>query len=254
MLRKKKGKIEWLEFELFAPFPELTAAVFLRHGGISDGHYTSLNAGSHGDLKENTEENYRRIAKVLTTDDLCLDILRDCFQMHGDDVVFFSENDDWQLKECDGMITSCLNKALVVRHADCQAAIFFDPITKTIACVHAGWRGQIKNIYRKTIEKMSQRAGCKPEHLLVAVSPSLCPSHSEFIHFRQEWPEPFWSFQIRPTYFDLWAISKHQLLEAGIQPQNMQFAEICTYCHPEDFFSYRREKPTGNHATVAYLQ
>ncbi len=249
MIRRKKGAIEWMEFELFAPFPELIAAVFLRHGGVSAGVSGALSAGSNGELKEMIEENHRRIAETLG-----VDVLRDCFQVHGNDVIFLSEDHDWRLNKCDGMITNLIDKALLIKHADCQAAIFFDPVTKTIACVHSGWRGQVKNIFRVTVEKMQTQAGCKADNLLVAISPSLCPAHSEFIHFRNEWPESYWGFQIKPNYFDLWAISRYQLIEAGIRPQHIQFAELCTYCQPEDFFSYRREKPTGNHATVACLK
>jgi len=249
MIRRKQGAIEWLEFELFAPFPQLVAATFLRHGGISEGSRASLDAGSSGAPREPIEENLQRIAKILG-----VDRLRDCFQIHSDEVAFLSEDTDWSLKKCDGLITNCLDKTLLIKHADCQAAVFFDPLTQTIACIHSGWRGQVKNIYKATIEKMQTSTGCKPENVLVGISPSLCPSHSEFIHFRQEWPESFWRFQVKPTYFDLWAISKHQLIEAGIQPHNIQLAEICTYCRPEDFFSYRREKPPGNHATVACLR
>jgi hypothetical protein len=37
MLRKKRGSLEWLEFDLFQEFPEIKHAVFLRHGGVSEG-------------------------------------------------------------------------------------------------------------------------------------------------------------------------------------------------------------------------
>ena len=44
---------------------------------------------------------------------------------------------------------------LVIQHADCQAAIFFDPVRKAIANVHCGWRGSVCNIYAKTVEKIT---------------------------------------------------------------------------------------------------
>ncbi len=249
MIRKKKGAIEWLEFELFAPYPEIQAAVFLRHGGVSKDSYHSLDIGSKDGDDDCIEENRHRIAEVLG-----LNGFRTCYQPHQGNVAFLPDATQEYLLTCDGMITNRPEDALLIKHADCQAAVFYDPITKTLAAVHAGWRSQVKNIYRETIEKFKTTTGTKPENLLVAVSPSLGPDHSEFIHFRKEWPEEYWRFQVKPTYFDLWAIGKHQLIEAGVKPKNIQYAEVCTYCHPDDFFSYRRQKPTGGHATVAFLK
>ena len=250
MQRINKGTIQWLEFELFAPHPELFAAVFLRHGGVSKGHYHSLNAGSGGqDPKQNILANRKLIGNVLGIKEFSI-----CGQPHQDKVALLPTLDEAILEECDGMMTARTNETLLIKHADCQAAVFFDPKVKALACVHAGWRGQTKNIYHKTVERMKSVFGCNPKDILVAVSPSLGPNHAEFIHYQTEWPKIYWKFQIRPTYFDLWAIGKHQLKEAGILPKNMQFAEICTYSNPEDFYSYRREKPTGGHATIAYIK
>jgi YfiH family protein len=250
MIRKNKGSIEWLEFELFATYPELFAAVFLRHGGVSKDHYHSLNAGSGGqDPKENILANRKLIGGILGFEEFCV-----CGQPHHDKVALLPTKDLDRLEECDGMMTAEINEALLIKHADCQAAIFFDPKLKALACVHAGWRGQTKNIYHKTVEQMKRVFGCNPADILVAVSPSLGPNHAEFINYQTEWPKEYWKFQVRSNYFDLWAIGKHQLKEAGIAPEHMQFAEICTYSNPQDFYSYRREKPTGGHATIAYLK
>lgn len=250
MLRKNKGTIEWLEFELFVPHPELFAAVFLRHGGVSQDHYRSLNAGSGGqDPKENIQANRNLIGKTLEINEFSI-----CGQPHQDKVALLPALDEQLLEECDGMMTMRINKALLIKHADCQAAIFFDPKLKALACVHAGWRGQTKNIYLKTVDQMKKVFGCNPTDILVAVSPSLGPNHAEFINYQTEWPKEYWKFQVRPNYFDLWAIGKHQLKEAGITPEHMQFAEICTYSNPQDFYSYRRERPTGGHASIAYLK
>lgn len=249
MLRKKKDSLEWLEFELFAPYPQLTAAVFLRNGGISEGNYNSLNAGSGGeDSRENILKNRKIIQKAFG-----LKTFKTCDQPHKDIIAFLPEASESLLKQCDGMMTNRKDEPLLIKHADCQAAIFFDPQKLVLACVHAGWRGQTKNIYRKAVEEMQTRFQSKASDILVAVSPSLGPERSEFINYRMEWPEEYWKFQIRPHYFDLWAIGKHQLREAGILPEHMQFAEICTYSNPQDFFSYRRERPTGGHATIACL-
>ncbi|MCK5916294.1 MAG: laccase domain-containing protein, partial [Deltaproteobacteria bacterium] len=41
-------------------------------------------------------------------------------------------------------------------------------------------------------------------------------------------------------YLDLLAVQKHQLLAAGLVPENFHAVDICTYCQ-ELCFSYRRD-------------
>ena len=113
----------------------------------------------------------------------------------------------------------------------------------------------MQNIYHAAVLKMCERFASKPENILVGISPSLGPDKSEFIHYRQELPETFLHYQIKSAYFDLWAIARMQLEEAGILPHHIQIASMCTYTQPADFFSYRRDnRITGNHATVASLR
>jgi polyphenol oxidase len=249
MIRRKAGKIEWLEFELLQEFPPIKHGVFLRHGGVSAGPFSSLNAGSRGEDNAVAIRNRELIREILNIRSFAI-----CDQPHQANVAFLPHAQDDELKICDGMITNRSDEGLLIRHADCQAALFYDPVTSTIANVHAGWRGNVQNIYAATVEKMTTSTGAKRENIRVCVSPSLGPDRSEFIHYRTELPEHFWPFQIRPTYFNLWEIGRHQLLQAGILPRHIQFAEICTYSNPADFFSFRRDKRlTGGHATVIAL-
>lgn len=248
MIRKKNGEVEWLEFELLAGVPEIVHGVFLRHGGVSQGPYRSLSMGSRaGDDPSNIAENRRRVLRSLGIEQ-CVE----GNQVHSDEVMWVKEGNG-VMGPFDGLMTDQKEIGLMVKHADCQAAIFYDPVRKGIANVHAGWRGQVKNVYRKTVQKMNQSFGTKPEDLFVCISPSLGPKHAEFIHYRRELPEEFWKFQVRPMYFDLWAIARHQLQEAGVPSHQIEIAGICTYSEEKDFFSCRRDKAYGNHATIVMI-
>lgn len=255
MIRKKNNNIEWLEFELFAEVPGLIHGIFLRHGGVSQDAYASLNvARGTGDDLANVQENRQRILKTLN-----LKHLVTATQVHGNSVEQVSDLKE-EFHNCDGLVTDRKNWGILIAHADCQAAIFYDPVHHVIANVHAGWKGQAKNIYQETIQKMNHLFGSKPQDLLVGISPSLGPENSEFIHFRKELPEKFWLFQFKDTYFNLWAIARHQLEECGVLPHHIQIAEIDTFANSQDFFSYRREKKkgrleriTGCHGTIAAL-
>lgn len=248
MLRKKRGSLEWLEFNLFQEFPDVKHAVFLRHGGLSEGPFTSLNAGGGtGDDEKNIDLNRAKMRKHLG----CKTLVSGK-QVHGIQVQLAPLEKGNE--ECDGLITQAKNAGLFIKHADCQAVIFYDPIEKAVGCIHAGWRGNIQNIYGQAIAKMRQEFGSKPENIFVGISPSLGPCCGQFIHYEREIPQQFWSFQIRPLYFDLWEMARTQLLQAGILPHHLEIAPICTFCNPADFYSYRRDKPTGRNATVVCLQ
>jgi hypothetical protein len=45
--------------------------------------------------------------------------------------------------------------------------------------------------------------------------------------------------------FDFWAITRHQLLLAGVLLENISFSGICTLCQGELFYSFRKNKTTG---------
>jgi copper oxidase (laccase) domain-containing protein len=87
-----------------------------------------------------------------------------------------------------------------------------------------------------------------PNTLLAVISPSLGPCCAEFIHYRKELPTWMHAYQIRPHYFDFWAISRQQLIDAGVLPAHIDVATICTCCNPQ-FFSYRRATKTSGGRT-----
>lgn len=153
--------------------------------------------------------------------------------------------------EADGVMTDQPGVALIITHADCQAALFYDPKQHAIAAVHCGWRGNVANIYQETVAQMGQRYGTRPEDLKVAISPSLGPEAAEFRHYKTELPSAFLPFQVKPTYFDLWEISRWQLAQLGVK--QVEFARLCTYHTPEDFFSYRRNGTKQRNITVLGL-
>ena len=256
MIRKKQGDLEWLEFDLLADQPQVVHAVFLRHGGMSQDSYATLNVlKGTGDADDHVSYNRGRIQEALQ-----LDGLISARQVHGTNITHIDSFVE-EVPDSDGLMTSQNNLGLLAVHADCQAAIFYDPIQKVVAAVHAGWRGQAHNIYQKAIAKMNHMYGSCPENLLVCISPSLGPDNSEFKNFQEELPEAFWKFQVKPTYFDLWAIAQHQLEMSGVLPHHIEIARLNTYADPTDFFSYRREKVsgrtekiTGGHATVVALK
>lgn len=254
MQRQKYDQLEWLEFELLSDIPDVKHAVFLRYGGYSEGPFASLNLGFHvGDQAELVQTNLQLIQKQLRKQVHNWKNYVWGHGRHGKDISDVNASSPRDISDVDGLITSERGITLMMTHADCQIALFYDPKHHAIANIHSGWRGSIANIYADTIQKMQQTFGSNPADLLVCISPSLGPDEAEFIHYRSEIPEEFWHFQVRPTYFDFWAISEDQLQTAGILPHHIEIARLSTYANPHDFFSYRRDKITGRHATCITL-
>lgn len=250
MIRKFQDGLQWLEFELLASFKFLKHAVFLRHGGCSEGPYDSLNlSASMGDHPNQVAVNVSKVKSVMSIERLIA-----AQQVHSDGIAIIDGRSNPSFASHDALLTHQVNIGLKVKHADCQAAIFYDPIQHVVATVHCGWRGLVCNIYEKVIVSMTQKYGSKPENIHVAIAPSLGPQHSEFVHYHSEFPETFWEFQVRPNYFNLWEVGVWRLTQANILASHIQLAEMCTYANAVDCFSYRRSKgATGAHGTIAML-
>lgn len=250
MQKKEKDGVQWLEFDLLANVKKLKHGVFLRHGGHSTNSYGSLNLSDRrGDEPENVKRNVAKVSQVLNLKHLFW-----AHQCHGSRIHEITCVQTGLPPEADILSTSTPEAGLMIHHADCQAAIFYDPVHHAVANVHAGWRGNVENIYAAAIAFMQRTYGSQPKDLLVCISPSLGPEKAQFINYRTELPEHFWEFQIKPLYFDFWAISKMQLMQEGVLPHHIEIASICTYSNPQDYFSHRYDPASGRHGTVVALR
>ncbi|MCI0526510.1 MAG: peptidoglycan editing factor PgeF [Nitrospira sp.] len=133
--------------------------------------------------------------------------------------------------------------------ADCLPILLMDPQKKTVAAVHAGWRGSLLHVAAKAAQEMILKMGCRPEHLLAALGPSIgscCYEVGELVL------EPLKSLYSHGTdvvrlkkdgkgMLNLLELNRRQLLEIGLQDENLYAVGLCTYCHADLFSSYRRE-------------
>jgi len=238
-MKSNDEKLEWLEFDLLHPFNHVSHGVFLRH----------LDLSIVGQLPNEVHANRELVRKKVEANNLVFP-----HQVHGSHVERVTSKNIGRTPHADAIFTTEKNLALGVTHADCQAAIFYDPVHEAIAVVHAGWKGLANYIYARTFEAMQRDIGTQPQNHLVCISPSLAPDCAEFKNYKQELPQEFWSFQSKPNHFDLWAIAKKQLTSLGILEKNIEVAEVCTHCHPKEYFSYRREKDTARHGTIVALK
>lgn len=237
--------LETWVFTHFSSHP-VRCGSFTRNGGAGVSPYDSLNVGDTvGDDQSIVEENKKRIQEALQVNKMA-----EMHQVHGKEVLSIDAPGTYT---CDGLLTKEPDLLLLVRHADCQPALFVDPVQKVVGAVHAGWRGLTLNIYREAIQKMQRDFGSNPADILVGIGPSLGKKHAEFIHFKEEFPSHLHHFFDETSHVSLREIASFQLKEAGVQEKNIDICPECTYALPEKYFSYRREKCTGRMGTAIAL-
>jgi YfiH family protein len=246
------GGLECYRLPLLAAFPEVAHGFFTRRGGVSSGPYASLNLSfAVGDQPTGVAANRRLVQRALE-----LATLASAAQVHGsrEAVVAASPTQAREIPEVDILMTRQAGVGLLIKQADCQAVMFYDPVRRVVANVHCGWRGQVQNLLGRAVSRLQEMFGSRPGDLYAGLGPSLGPCCAEFRHFRQEFPPHLWDYQVRPTYFDLWRLSCDQLVAAGLKPEKIQVAGLCTRCAPARFFSFRRDRTTGRQGAVIALR
>jgi polyphenol oxidase len=248
----EENGLKFFRFPRLATFPGVIHGVFTRQGGVSTGPYRSLNLSlSVGDLPHNVEENRRRVQQALE-----LAALASAIQVHGLQEAVIRGGVaalQGEIPEVDILITAQPGVGLVIKQADCQAVMFYDPERRVAAHTHCGWRGQVAGVLGETVRLLARHCGSRAESLHAAIGPGLGPCCAEFRNYQKEFPPELWKYQVRPGYFDLWRLSFDQLRAAGLKPANIEVAGLCSRCREEDFFSYRRDRVTGRQAAVIAL-
>ena len=155
------------------------------------------------------------------------------------------------IAQTDALITDEPGLPLLLCFADCTPILFLDPVHRAVGIAHGGWKGTVRRIAAKTVLRMQQEFGTRPEELLTAIGPSIGPCCYEIgpeveQQFKDAFPGHDAELFSHPneeggTHLSLWAANRLQLEEAGVLPEHIDEARTCTACHHEDFFSYRAD-------------
>ena len=252
--RYQQDGLVWWQWSLLAEFPELEHRIWTRHGGVSEPPFDGLNLSfSVGDLADRVRRN-----RLLVRQSMELEELISVGQVHGNNTLILTDKEKvasaGEVRGIDILMTNIPGLGLLIKQADCQAVGLYDPENRVIANIHCGWRGNVQNVIGQAVQRLQEVFGSRPEALRAGISPSLGPCCAEFINYRREFPEEFWSYQVRPFFFDLRRLSYDQLHQTGLKPEHIHLAGICSRCREDDFFSYRRDKVTGRNGTVLALR
>ena len=261
----KRGPVEYLESVALSRCDFLTHAFCTRRGGVSEGQYASLNfSGKEGDTKEKVQQNWEIVAHAF---DLNVKQFFFVHQVHGDRTLILDncsmELPGDQARQYDAIITDRPGLAIGIKTADCVPVFLADMTRRIIGVVHAGWRGASLSIAGKVVKDMADRFSSKPENIIAAIGPAIGPCCYEVdekvLNAESEdekWKSSFTSCREKGRWMmDLWAANRHQLLSAGVSPENIYSADICTSCQKERFFSHRRDEgKTGRQINFMMLK
>ena len=226
-----------------------------RLGGVSEMPANALNlAGFNEDAAENILENRRRFLKLFPGER----VFAGCWQVHGADVRVVQTADEAKPKEnergesiyCDVIVSQAQGVLAGVKTADCVPILLADPVTHAFAAVHAGWRGTLATAVIVAVKRLATEYRAKPENLRVAIGASAGPCCYEVgSDVIDGFTERFGSganlfTTTRPGHalIDLLKANRDQLESAGVIPERIHTAPICTMCRTDLFFSYRKEK------------
>ena len=175
---KQKNHLQYITFENLEKTNMVNHCFTTRLGGVSQGVYAQLNLSfTRGEEREKVLQNYHILCDTLGFDFNSFVL---CHQTHTTNIRVVTEQDRGMgvtkqstIKDTDALITNIPNIQLVAFSADCTPIFLLDTNKKAIAVIHAGWRGTVNGIAKKTIEKMTQTYGTNPKDIIAGIGPCI---------------------------------------------------------------------------------
>ena len=230
--------------------PGARVAFSTRQGGVSEGAYESANLGIlTDDEPERVEQNRRRLASHLALDP---ERIAMGWQVHGTDIATWDAPPPAgqggfaapgaELDEVDGHTTSVPGLGLPVLVADCLPVALAGG--GRVAMLHCGWRGLAGGLIEKGValfdDPPAAAIGPGVGRCCYEVGPEVLEAFSDHPAATTGWS------------LDLSAVAAAKLRRAGVH--RVEHTNLCTSCHPELFFSHRRDRGvTGRQAGLAWL-
>lgn len=299
MAEQQSGNVLYLQFSHYRQFPDLIHGIFTRRGGYSKAPYQGLNTftpkdGSKGDNIDHVICNRTLALQAL---ELAKAPAVTLTAEHCADVIVFDPRDEWYtdwasheyeerrlsspstVPTGDALITQQRGTGLILSFADCVPILLYDPTRQVIGITHGGWRGTARGIVIATIEAMTEKFGCEPQHIYAGIGPAIGACCYEVSEMVKQIFQGDRSFDDKPTpenyrnmvresavfstqvasdktslRLDLQETNRNQLLMAKVPSEQIEVMHICTSCNTNRFFSHRQEKGnTGRFPVIIAL-
>lgn len=153
----------------------------------------------------------------------------------------------------DALLTDAPDTPLLLAFADCTPLLLHDPEHGVVGLAHAGWRGTVADIAGETVRALVRHYGSDPARIIVGIGPAIGPCcYQVDTPVIAAWEalgvaDAAVAREVAPYdgqrqwRFDL-ALANRRLLErAGIAPEHIEDAALCTACHVATYPSHRAE-------------
>ena len=218
------ASVGWIEKDGLLLEPRLTA-LGVKHA------FTTRRAGSMKppELRKETAEKLGMSAPLTLK------------QVHG--IAIHEAKPENAGLEGDGWIVSRPGVTVAVYTADCVPLFLWSDDGKAAGVFHAGWRGTEKKMAQAAVAAFRDRLGIPGSRLSAATGAHIMPCCFKVgEEFTKLFPAAVLIRRGESLYMDLAAETRRQLVEAGVPADKIGAPAPCTACHPEDYFSYRRDK------------
>lgn len=232
----KKKDIEYLQFKILLEYNIPHAYVLRKYN--RDYRITKYNY-------QKVINNYSCLFKYLN---LKQNGLIRAKQIHSDIINIIDSKIDIESKEGDALITNKKDYILATINADCILFLLYDKKNNVIANIHSGWRGTIKRIIIKTINKMIDTYNTNPKDIICCICPCIHRCHFEvdedvYLLFKNEFKDinidDLISYKNRKWYIDSVGINKILLEKIGLTKDNIIDSNLCSVCNKNYINSYR---------------
>lgn len=233
-----------------------------RPGGESEAPFSGLNLGLHvDDQEERVIANRKKLLQAIGSDEADFVTIK---QVHGKNIAHVGQADRGRgfsayadaIDDTDGMFTGEKQVLMATFYADCLPVAVFHPQKKLLGLAHAGWKGTYQNIGRELIGAMRAFVSFEPKECWCALGAgigSCCYEVDEAFYqrFRERYDDAaqwFLPADNGKFYFDNIKANLALLQGCGVKQENIDVLGLCTSCHNDLFFSYRKEQGrTGRH-------
>jgi purine-nucleoside/S-methyl-5'-thioadenosine phosphorylase / adenosine deaminase len=156
-------------------------------------------------------------------------------QIHSDVAIYATQAGC--LADGDAILSDTPGHFVAVKTADCVPILVVDVRHRSVAAVHAGWRGTVAGVVPSTLTAMAERWDTQPADLHAAIGPGIGQCCFEV------GPEVAVQFgeSFQRTHVNLEQANRRQLVEAGLAPERIYTLGFCTFCRADQFHSFRRD-------------
>jgi YfiH family protein len=240
------------------PVEGVRGFITTRAGGFSSGPWSGPNSSGglnlglgSGDARDVVLRNRNQLAALLPQEPRWL------HQVHGASVVEAESID--RPVEADASTSITPGTVCAVLIADCMPVLIASRDGRGVGAAHAGWRGLASGVIQNTVRALRERLEQPHAELVAYLGPAIGPTHfevgAEVLHAMQaRLPEAETAFVALGNgkyHADLFRLGKIALAQVGVV--SVRGGIHCTVSDPARFYSYRRDRVTGRHAALVWL-